>query len=143
MTMSQEALTLVSTTCIVLSGACLLLGWYRIRSRRDRSGHRNAMLAATACAAAFLVAYVTRWSLYGSKPFTGTGVWRAVYLATLAPHVVLAMVLGPLAIWLIYLALGKQDFARHRRLARLTLPIWLFVAASGWAIYFMLYRMRF
>ncbi len=141
--MSQEALTLVSTTCIVLSGACLLLGWYRIRSRHDRAGHRNAMLVATACAGAFLVAYVARWSLFGSKPFAGTGAWRSVYLATLTPHIILAIALGPLAIRLIYLALGKQDFVRHRRLARITLPIWLFVAASGWAIYFMLYRMRF
>jgi putative membrane protein len=141
--MSQETLTLTSTTCIVLSGVCLLFGWHRIRVRHDRSGHRNAMLAATACAGAFLVAYVVRWSLYGSKPFAGSGVWRSVYLGTLVPHIILAVMLGPLAIRLIYLALGKQDFVRHRRLARITLPIWLFVAASGWAIYFMLYRMRF
>ena len=59
------------------------------------------------------------------------------------PHVILAMAVGPLAVRLIQLALVKRDFAAHRRLARVTLPIWLYVAASGWMIYYMLYRMQF
>lgn len=137
--MSLQTLTVTSTTCIVLSGMSLLLGWYLIRARRDRVAHRNTMLTATAFAGLFLVFYVLRWSLYGSKPFTGTGTWRAVYFAILAPHIILAMVLAPLALRLIYLALGKEDFVAHRRLAKVTLPIWLFVAASGWLIYYLLY----
>ena len=100
----------------------------------------NAMLTATSFAGLFLVAYVTRWSLYGSKPFPGSGGWRLFYLANLLPHVVLAMALGPLAIRLIYLALRKRDFVAHRRLARITLPIWLYVAGSGWLIYYLLYQ---
>ncbi len=139
--MTQERLTLVSTSFIVLSGASLLVGWYFIRVRRSMVRHRAAMLTATACAGLFLVAYVTRWSLYGSKPFTGTGVWRTIYFANLIPHVILAMVVGPLAARLIYLATVRSDFAAHRRLARITLPIWLYVAASGWLVYYMLYRM--
>jgi putative membrane protein len=138
---TQERLTLLSTTCIVLSGVSLLVGWYFIRVRRSMPRHRAAMLTATACAGLFLVAYVTRWSLYGSKPFAGTGVWRTIYFANLVPHVVLAMVVGPLAGRLIYLAAVRNDFAAHRRLGRITLPIWLYVAASGWLIYYMLYRM--
>jgi putative membrane protein len=141
--MSQEALTAVSTTCIVCSGCALLLGWYFIRARGDMLLHRSAMLAATAFAGLFLIAYVTRWSLYGSKPFAGTGVWRTIYFATLVPHVILAMAVGPLAARLIYLALRRRDYQRHRRLARITLPIWLYVAASGWLIYFLLYRMTY
>ena len=141
--MSQETLTLVSTACIVSSGAALLVGWYYIRVRGSMERHRAAMLAATTFAALFLVAYVTRWSLYGSKPFGGTGVWRTVYFANLVPHVLLAMLVGPLAVRLIYLAMVRRDFARHRRLARVTLPIWLYVAASGWLVYYMLYRMSF
>ncbi len=101
------------------------------------------MLLATTFAGLFLVAYVTRWVTYGSRPFTGEGAWRAFYLATLVPHVILAIAVGPLALRLIYLALRKQDFVRHRRLARITLPIWLYVAASGWGIYYMLYQMTF
>jgi putative membrane protein len=138
---SQERLTLLSTTFIVLSGASLLVGWYFIRVRRSMTRHRAAMLTATACAGLFLVAYVTRWSMYGSKPFAGTGVWRTIYFANLGPHVILAMVVGPLAARLIFLAAVRRDFAAHRRLARITLPIWLYVAASGWLVYYMLYRM--
>ena len=137
--MSLETLTTISTTCIVLSGASLLLGWYRIRWRKDVIRHRNAMLTATAFAGLFLVAYVTRWSWYGSKMFPGHGVWRVVYFANLIPHIVLAMAVGPLAVRLIYLALRKRDYAAHRRLARVALPIWLYTAASGWLIYYLLY----
>ncbi len=141
--MSLEALTRVSTTCIVGSGVCLLIGWYLIRVPRRVDWHRNVMLLATALAAAFLVAYVTRWAVYGSKPFAGTGIWRTLYVANLIPHVILAIVVGPLAIRLIQLALVRRDFPAHRRLARVTLPIWLYVAGSGWIVYYMLYRMEF
>jgi putative membrane protein len=137
--MSLQTLTVLSTGCIVSSGASLLVGWYLIRVRRDRTGHRNAMLVATALAGLFLVFYVTRWTLFGSKPFAGAGAWRALYLAILVPHVLLAIAVGPMAVRLIQLAMLRQDFDAHRRLARVTLPIWLFVAASGWAIYYLLY----
>ena len=132
---------MLSTTFIVLSGVSLLVGWYFIRVRHSMARHRAAMLTATACAGLFLVAYVTRWSLYGSKPFGGTGVWRTIYLANLVPHVILAILVGPLALRLIYLAAVRNDFVAHRRLGRITLPIWLYVAASGWLVYYMLYRM--
>jgi putative membrane protein len=134
-----ETLTVLSTGCIVLSGASLLVGWYYIRVRRDRDRHRNAMLSASVMAALFLVFYVTRWALYGSKPFDGSGGWRAIYFGTLVPHIILAMVLAPMVVRLLYLALGKRDYIAHRRLARVTLPIWLFVAVSGWWIYYLLY----
>jgi putative membrane protein len=138
--MSQHTLSVISTSCIVLSGASLLLGWYFIRWQRDMQRHRNTMLTATIFAGLFLVAYITRWSMYGSKPFTGTGGWRLFYFANLVPHIILAMAVGPLAVRLIYLALRKRDFAAHRSLARITLPIWLYVAASGWLIYYLLYQ---
>ena len=137
--MSLETLTVLSTACIVLSGASLVVGWYLIRFRRDRLAHRSAMLTATALAGLFLVLYVTRWAVFGSKLFAGTGGWRALYFAILVPHVLLAIAVGPLAVQLIRLAMVRGDFAAHRRLARVTLPIWLFVAASGWAIYYLLY----
>lgn len=137
--MSLRTLTLLSTACIVSSGASLLVGWYFIRARRAIVPHRNSMLAAATLAALFLVFYVTRWSMYGSKPFEGAGGWRWVYFLTLIPHIILAIALGPLALRLLYLALGRRDFAAHRRLARVTLPVWLYVAASGWLIYYLLY----
>jgi len=137
--MSLQTLTMLSTACIVLSGASLLVGWYLIRWRRERTAHRNAMLTATAFAALFLVFYVTRWWVFGSKLFEGTGGWRVLYFSILAPHILLAIAVGPLAVRLIQLALVREDFVAHRRLARVTLPIWLFVAASGWLIYYLLY----
>ena len=77
------------------------------------------------------------------KPFAGTGVWRTLYLTNLIPHVILAIAVGPLAVRLIQLAMVRRDYASHRRLARIALPIWLYVAASGWLVYYMLYRMSF
>lgn len=140
--MSQQHLTLFSTSCIVASGISLIFGWWTIRRQRV-SAHRSFMLSATAFAGLFLVAYVTRWYLYGSKPFEGAGGWKIFYLANLAPHILLAMIVGPLALYQIYLALGPKDFDRHRKLGRITVPIWLYVAASGWLIYFLLYGMKF
>lgn len=139
---SLETLTLISTSCIVGSGAALLLGWFFIRRKRV-AAHRNTMLTATVLAGLFLAAYVSRWALYGSRSFEGTGWWKVLYLAVLVPHVLLAIAVGPMALRLIWLALEQRDFARHRRLARITLPVWLFVAGSGWVVYYMLYEMRF
>jgi putative membrane protein len=138
---TQEGLTLVSTALIVLSGLSLLTGWWLIRARRDMARHRVAMLTATTCAGLFLVAYVTRWALFGSKPFPYDGIWKTLYLANLIPHIILATAVGPMAVRLIYLASVRRDYAAHRRLARVTLPIWLYAAASGWLVYYMLYRM--
>jgi putative membrane protein len=138
---SQQTLTLITTSTIVASGVSLALGWWLIR-RGKVTAHRNLMLAATALAAVFLVAYVTRWSLYGSKPFEGTGGWRTLYLGILLPHILLAIAVGPLALYQIYLAF-KGRLPRHRLFGRITVPIWLFVAASGWAVYYLLYVHRF
>lgn len=140
--MSLALLTTLSTTAIVLSGVTLLVGWYFIRQKQIQR-HKVSMLTATGFAGVFLVLYVTRWAMYGSKSFEGEGIWKAIYFATLIPHVLLAIAVGPLAIYLIDLALRRRNFQRHRRFARITLPIWLFVAASGWAIYYMLYGMSF
>lgn len=141
--MSQELLTRFTSGSIVLSGLTLLAGWLVIRRRRDIQLHRRLMLTATALAAVFLVAYVYRWSLYGSKPFAGSGAWRTAYLAILLPHILLAIAVGPLALRMIYLAQSRRDFGAHRRLGRITVPLWLFVAASGWAIYWLLYVKTF
>ena len=144
--MTQETLTLLSTSSIVASGLALVAGWLLIRGERTAAAvrrHRNAMLTATAFAGLFLVAYVTRWSLYGSKAFEGEGVWKLVYVGNLIPHILLAMAVGPLALYQIYLAFGPKNFRRHRKVGRITVPIWLYVAASGWLIYFLLYKVSY
>src|SRR5262249_56502810 len=93
--MTLEGLTLVSTGCIVASGIALLTGWFLIRVPRRVAWHRNVMLLATGLAASFLIAYVTRWALFGTKHFEGTGGWRALYFAHLAPPLILAIAVGP------------------------------------------------
>lgn len=135
---SLQNLTIASTSCIVLSGISLLIGWYFIRRKRI-DAHRTAMLSASSFAALFLVFYVTRWALYGSKPFPGDGGWKVFYFANLIPHIILALVLAPLVVRLLDLALRRRDYPSHRRLARYVLPMWLYVSASGWLIYYLLY----
>ena len=132
-----EWLPWANTALIVVSGAFLGLGYAFIRARRITAHHRS-MLTATVFAGLFLVVYVTRWVLFGSKAFPGSGTAYTVFLAVLVPHVVLAIAVAPLALITIRRALG-QRFPEHRRIARITLPIWAFVAISGWVIYLMLY----
>ena len=141
--MTLETLTLISTTFIVLSGVSLLVGWFFIRWQKNMDLHKNMMFSATTFAGLFLVAYVTRWYLYGSKAFEGTGAWRVFYIANLIPHIIFATAVGPLALYLIYLAWYKRDFRTHRKIARFTFPMWLYVAGSGWLIYYLLYQMQF
>ena len=141
--MTLSALSTLSITFIVMSGVFLLAGWGAIRFRENRILHRNCMLGATTFAVLFLVTYIWRWSVFGSKSFEGQGVWRTIYFGVLLPHVLLAITVGPMAARLIYLAGFKKDYPAHRRLARVVLPIWLFVVASGWFIYYMLYVAKF
>ncbi|MPZ14705.1 MAG: DUF420 domain-containing protein [Chloroflexi bacterium] len=126
-----------NTGLIVVSGMFLALGYAFIRRRRVVAHHR-CMITATVFAGLFLVVYVLRWAFLGSKPFEGPGPAYAVYLGILVPHIALAVALGPLALIALRRAFRKS-FAAHRRIARVTLPIWTFVAVSGWIIYLMLY----
>jgi putative membrane protein len=126
-----------NTALIVVSGLCLLLGYYFVRTKQI-SRHRTAMLTATVFAALFLVVYVTRFLMFQPKIFAGEGVTRVIYLVILVSHTVLAIAVGPLALVTLRRALTAQ-YRRHRQLARITLPIWLYVAATGWTIYLMLH----
>ncbi|WP_117236745.1 DUF420 domain-containing protein [Thermus sediminis] len=134
----KELLSNLAVWSIVLSGAALLAGLVLIR-RGDRVNHPRAMLAATALAALFLVFYLTRWALYGTTAYGGPEAWRGAYYALLLTHTVLAAVNGPLALYVIWRAF-KGQFSHHRRWARVLVPIWLYVALSGWAIYLVLKR---
>ena len=117
----------------------LVTGWLLIKRRRIQQ-HRAVMIAAVMTSAAFLTSYVIYHANAGSKPFPGTGAIRTVYFAILIPHVILAALsLPPI---LITFARGlRRDDQRHRRIARWTLPVWLFVSVTGVIVYVMLYRM--
>jgi uncharacterized membrane protein YozB (DUF420 family) len=120
--------------------ACLLAtGWLLIRRRRRRAHHR-VMLGALAASTLFLVSYLAYHARVGSVRFPGTGPIRVAYLALLASHTVLAAAIVPLVLVTLARAL-RERFDAHRRLARLTAPLWLWVSVSGVAVYWMLYRM--
>jgi putative membrane protein len=140
MTELVKVLPALNAGLILTSGVFLLTGFYFIRRQRDVRNHRRSMITATVFAALFLVVYVTRTLLFGGKLFGGSGWIRVAYLGILGSHTVLAALVGPMALVTLYFAL-KQDFRRHRRIARITLPTWLYVAATGWIIYWMLYHL--
>jgi len=121
------------------SAVLLALGWVLIRAGR-REAHRRVMLAAVASSAAFLVSYLTYHAQVGSVRFQGRGPIRTVYFTILITHTILAAVIVPLV--LITLNHGlRERFDRHRRIARVTLPIWGYVSVTGVVIYWLLYRL--
>jgi putative membrane protein len=118
-------------------GLCLLAGFNFVRQKRI-AAHRVCMLAAFALSSVFLITYLIHHGQVGSVPFRGEGWIRTVYFALLIPHIVLAAVILPLALFTIYRGWTAR-IELHRKVARWTLPIWLFVSFSGVAVYLMLY----
>jgi uncharacterized membrane protein YozB (DUF420 family) len=121
-----------------LSAILLTVGFVFIR-RRNVAAHRACMLGAFVVSALFLVCYLIYHASAGSRPFTGQGVIRPIYFALLISHIVLATFIVPLALTTIYRGLSGQ-IDRHRRIARLTLPIWLYVSVTGVVVYLLLYH---
>ena len=135
----EDSLELFDTMLIIISGSAVVTGVVFIKRRNIRY-HQYAMLTATIFAALFLVVYVTRYLLYGSKLFVGEGWVLWLYGAILASHVILSIVIIPMVLITLYRAFTKQ-FPRHRAIARYTVPIWLYVVVTGWIIYLMLYHL--
>jgi uncharacterized membrane protein YozB (DUF420 family) len=125
----------LNATCLLL----LLAGWVLVRRGR-RDAHRVAMVAALLTSAAFLGSYLVYHFQVGSVRFPGQGGIRVVYLAVLLSHTVLAAAIVPLVLLTVARAL-RGRFDAHRAVARYTLPLWLWVSASGVVVYWMLYRM--
>lgn len=128
----NATLNAVATVFLVAGYVCIR------RGRRDL--HKMCMLAALGTSAVFLTSYVVYHANAGSRPFPGEGAVRVVYFAILIPHVVLAALVLPLALATTARGLRSQ-FDRHVRIARWTLPIWLYVSVTGVVIYLMLYRL--
>jgi uncharacterized membrane protein YozB (DUF420 family) len=121
------------------SAVLLLLGYLAIRRGRKET-HRRFMLAALTTSSLFLVSYVAYHLQVGSVRFTGQGPVRVVYFTILLTHTVLAAAIVPLVLVTLTRAL-RERFPQHRRIARLTLPLWAYVSVTGVVIYWMLYRM--
>lgn len=118
----------------------LIAGWLHIR-RGNRTAHKTCMLAAFGVSVVFLIAYVTHHALSGSRifPKDAPSVVRGAYLAMLASHVILAAVVPFLASATIWFGF-RDDRVRHKRLARWTWPIWIYVSVTGILVYLMLYH---
>lgn len=122
-----------------LSTVLLLAGYRNIR-RHNIPAHRLCMLLAFATSTLFLISYLTYHYHVGSVPFTGQGWIRPVYFTILITHVSLAATILPLALVTLYRA-WRERFDQHRRIARWTLPVWLYVSVTGVVVYVMLYRL--
>jgi putative membrane protein len=124
---------------IVISGVCLAIGYFFIKTHRI-TWHRRSMITASFFAAAFVLVYVTRWALLGSKGYDGDGASRVIYFAVLISHTAIAIAVAPLAYVTLRRALSGR-FNKHRQIARVTLPMWMYTAITGWVVYAMLYHL--
>ncbi|MEW5975278.1 MAG: DUF420 domain-containing protein [Acidobacteriota bacterium] len=122
-----------------LSSVFLLLG-YRFIRHRNIPAHKRCMMGAAITSVLFLASYLTYHFRVGSVSFTGQGWIRPVYFTILISHTVLAAVIVPLVLMTLSRA-WKQQFDRHRRIARWTLPLWLYVSVTGVIVYLMLYQL--
>ena len=121
------------------SAALLTLGYFFIRRKNVRA-HKACMLSACATSTLFLVCYLTYHYYAGVTRFSGQGLARWIYFAILGSHTVLAAAIVPLVLMTLYRAL-RGRFEAHRRIARWTLPIWLYVSITGVVVYWMLYHL--
>jgi uncharacterized membrane protein YozB (DUF420 family) len=136
--MSVHDLPAVNATLNALSGILLLVGYTLIRAGR-RDQHRKWMLAAFTTSSLFLVCYVVYHAQVGSVRFTREGFVRPLYFTILITHVTLAAVVLPMAIVTLTRGLNGR-FSQHRKIARWTFPIWLYVSVTGVLVYVLLYQ---
>ena len=133
-----SSLPTVNASLNALSTVFLLLAYVQIR-RGNRQAHRKLMLSACASSTLFLVSYLIYHNNSGMTKFLGEGWSRTAYFFILATHIPLAALVVPLAIVTLTLGL-RERFDKHRRIARITLPIWLYVSVTGVLVYFFLYH---
>ena len=136
--MSVHDLPAVNASLNALSGVLLLCGYALIRARRIEQ-HRKVMIAAFAASTLFLLSYIIYHAQVGSVAFVRQGFVRPLYFTILVTHVTLAAAVPPLAI--ITLSRGlKGRYTQHRRIARWTFPIWMYVSVTGVLVYVLLYQ---
>ncbi|WP_396625140.1 DUF420 domain-containing protein [Luteitalea sp.] len=137
--MTVADLPTLNASLNLLATLFLLAGYVFVRQRRV-GPHRLCMLGALGASAAFLTSYLVYHYHVGSRPFTGTGLLRVIYFAILISHVLLAIAIVPLVLMTVSRALSGR-FDPHRRIARITWPLWMYVSVTGVVVYLMLYRM--
>ena len=139
MTMGSLPFPEINAALNATAALFLMTGFVLIR-RGKRNAHRTCMLTAFSVSVLFLVSYLTYHIQTGARTaFGGEGMWIPVYFAILISHIALAVAIVPLAMRTLTLAL-RSEFDRHRRWARFTFPIWLYVSVTGVLVYLFLYR---
>jgi putative membrane protein len=137
--MSVQDLPALNASLNALATVLLTTGWILIKQKR-RDAHRLCMLSAFGVSTAFLTSYLIYHFNVGSVPFQKPGAIRVIYLTILFTHIVLAAAIVPMILMSLSRALGAR-FDKHRRIARWTMPLWLYVSVTGVVIYVMLYRL--
>ncbi len=137
--MTVTDLPALNATLNATSFVLLVTGWLLIRSGR-RQAHKRCMIAALVVSTMFLTSYVIYHLNVGSVPFQKTGWIRTVYFLVLIPHVILAVAIVPMVLITVSRALSNR-FDAHKRIAKITLPLWLYVSVTGVIVYLMLYQM--
>lgn len=122
------------------TSALLLLAGFRFIRLGRIQAHRTCQFTAVLTSTLFLISYLTYHYYHGATRFAGQGLVRPFYFTILTTHTILAVVIVPLILITLYRA-ARGDFARHRRIARWTLPLWLYVSVTGVVVYLMLYHL--
>lgn len=133
-----ESLSFLNACLNATAATLMSFGWVAIK-RKQIERHRRFMLAAFVVSCAFLASYLTRHSIAPETRYTGEGFLRWVYFAILIPHIILAVGVVPLVVRTLFLGWKRRDQS-HRKIARITLPIWVYVSVTGVLVYLMLYR---
>lgn len=137
-TQAGDTLAMVNALLNASSAVALGTGFFFIR-RKAIDQHRRAMLTAVGASALFLVFYVSRVLLTGTHEFAGTGFARTAYLGILFTHMILAVVVLPFVLRLLWLVRQKR-FDEHKKLARFVFPVWAYVSVTGLVVYMLLYQ---
>jgi uncharacterized membrane protein YozB (DUF420 family) len=125
--------------CLNGTSAVLLFSGYLFIRSGNIAAHRTCQISALVVSILFLASYLTYHFNHGTTRFQGTGLARPIYFTVLTSHTILAIVIVPLVALTFYRAF-RRDFIRHRRIARITLPLWLYVSITGVIVYLMLYQ---
>jgi putative membrane protein len=138
--MDTSNLPAFNATFNLLSTICLSAGYYFIKNKKDIASHKKCMFAALFFSTIFLCGYLTYHYHHGSMKFPNLGWIKTLYLCILIPHIILAAVMVPMILVTFYHAL-KNNVEKHKQIARITFPIWMYVSVTGVVIYLMLYQL--
>ena len=139
--MELSLLPSVNASLNTASTLLLIFGYFLIRQRAI-TGHTVCMLLACGTSTLFLVSYLYYHYHHGTTPFPGHGPIRLLYFGILISHTILAVVIVPLVLTTLFWAF-RSRFEKHKAIARITLPIWIYVSVTGVVVYWMLYRVKY